>query len=173
MAKLSVKFEVILPKDKKFPQGSFDKWDAATTVYFNGPLRSMLSRSFEETVSGWNHKPSFKATFSTPYNTRKQLIVEPVGRYKLNWCRVSEGTRSRSIFPRAGNTRMTFIRFYEPHTYPGGNYGGPGSDYGPTVHPSLVNNHSIAARHFTKEIAKGKEEDILNDLRAIALKVFR
>lgn len=173
MSKLAVKFQVILPVEKNFPEGSFKKWDDATTVYFNIRLRSMLVGDFNETIAGWNHKPSFKATYSTPYNTRKQLVVEPVGRYTLNWSRISEGTRNRSIYPRSGNRYMTFQPNYSPRTQPGGKYGGPGSDSGPTVHPTVVHNHSIKPRHFTKEIAKKEEEKILDELRAIAMKVFK
>lgn len=175
MSKLTISFDEILPKDTNFPQKTFDKWDAAVTAYFNTTLRNMLLKDFEATTEGWRHKPKFKATYSTPYDTRKQLVVEPFGRYTLNWSRISEGTRNRSIFPRSGNTHMTFQPFYTPRTRPGGPifWGGPGANSGPVVRATQVHNHSIKPRKFTQEIARKNKDRIESDLRKLTDRLLK
>lgn len=172
MANFAIKFEVILPAEKDYPKSRFDLWDVLTTAYFVGELRRTMLSDFDDTVKGWNHKPNFKATFSTPYQTRKQLLTEPYGRYTLNWTRVSAGTRDRTISPRGGNSHMTFQRFYAPHTKAGGRWGMPASDYGPTVRTRLVKHHSIEPRKFAEVIVKKEEKKILNDIKEITERVF-
>lgn len=175
LSKLTISFDRILPEEKDFPLKTFNKWDVAVTDYFNITLRKFLTNDFEDTVENWKHKPKFKATYSEPYDTRKQLVVEPFGRYTLNWSRVSEGTRSRSIFPRPGHTHMTFQPFYTPRTRPGGPmfWGGPGANSGPVVRATQVNNHSIKARKFTEEIAKKEKERIQADLKRLTDRILK
>jgi hypothetical protein len=175
MAKLVMKFEVLLPKDKDWPQSKFKQWDLLTTAYMTGPMRSFLLDDFKDTTKGWTHKPSFNATYNTPYNTRKQLMVFPVGRYTLNWSRVSEGTRPRTISSKPGGPAMVFPRYYSPYTQPGGRYGGSGTRHGPIVRTRLVGTgklHEITPRKFSQEIAKKDEKRIFNDFHKIAMKVF-
>ena len=171
-----MKFEVLLPKDRHWPKEKFDKWDTLTMAYMVGPMRSFLLDDFKETVGKWSHKPSFNATYNTPYNIRKQLMVFPVGRYTLNWSRVSEGTRPRTISSKPGGPAMVFPRFYSPYTQPGGKYGGSGTRYGPIVRTRLVGTsklHEITPRKFSLEIAKKEERKILNDFARIAVKAFK
>lgn len=174
-AVMSVKIDVTLPKDKNFPQKYFDNWFAATKRYFQTTLKATVLKEFEATVEKWQHKPSFKAVYSEPYSgARIQLVVEPFGRYTLNWMRVSEGTKNRVILPRAGNTHMTFRAGYVPHTRPGGRvfWGGSSADTGPYVRTTRVNNHSIAPRKFSREIVKDIEGDVKRDIEAIAKKTL-
>lgn len=174
MGKVAVKFEVLLPKDRDFPQKKFDKFEREAEQYMRGPLISLLRSEFEATVENWKHRPDFKITYSTPYNTRKQVTVELAGRYSLNWQRVSSGTRAHAISAKNVPT-LSFQPFYTPHTRPGGKvfWGGPGTDSGDYVHPTTVFNPGIKPRHFSHEIARQNEEKIIGELKKIAEKAFK
>lgn len=174
MGKLAIKFEIILPQERNYPANRFRLWDQATEAYMRGPLRSMLISDFNATTERWDHKPSFRGEYTTPYTIRKQVSVFPVGRYSLNWARISEGTATRSIVPRRA-PMLVFPRYYTPHTSPyrTGSYGGPGLRHGPTVRTLKVRAHSIAPRKFTRTIAKQREKEILLELKAITEAVFR
>ena len=172
--KLKIRLEAILPKDRNYPESSFDKLMANLEAYMVGPLDRSLTKEFNKTVEGWHHRPNFISAFSRPYNgANLQLWIHPQGSGTTQWSRVSLGTGPRQIH---SDTVMTFPAEYDPRTRPGGPYGGPGRKYGKVIRTHSVGvkkPHRVTPRLFSKRILDKEGRGIESDMRKIADKALR
>lgn len=166
-----VRIEGIFP-DEDYPAKKINRALDKLKVWLISDAGKLLQRDFEDTTRGWSERPSFPVIYSEPYGTRMQIFISPKGRGTTNWIRVSKGTRSRAIYARR-RKNMVFQPDYNPHTRPGGKWGGPGTYSGDTVRTPVVRGHSIAPRDFSKFIADKREDKLQRDAAGVVKRALR
>lgn len=164
MPKFTVVAESITANPSTFPLNKLKKVRKNIKNYMVREAGPMLVDDLGKTVAGWRGKPTFIYKYSEPYGSRQQLDVYPTGRHTLKWKRISEGTRTRSIYPRRAPA-LRFQRGYTPRTRPGGRYGGPGRRHGPEVVTLAVHGHRIEPRKFSLEVIKRRRQKVHSDLQ--------
>jgi hypothetical protein len=112
---------------------------------------------FEDIVANWKHKPKFQVKMKV---ARDEIRVEgkAAGKDAKIWQYVSRGTKPHPITARRGKT-LAFMwggpGSYQPKTYPGPSWGGPGTVRGGKMaYPVSVEHPGSEGRKFEEWIAK-------------------
>lgn len=172
---VKIKFEPV-PfnlKTLKHPTDKAEKLLKELEHYMKGELSRELIGKMEDTVEGWQHKPTFISVYSEPYNrANMQIVVKPSGKYTLQWIRVHEGTGPRGW---TSQNTMVFPREYTPKTpFPTtGVYGGPGTKFGPIIRTHTIQSHRIEPRKFSKFIVEKYKEKFQLEVSKIFARVLR
>jgi hypothetical protein len=127
------------------------------TRTINRDVKPDVLARFEDIVANWEHKPKFIATTKRTSDEIK-LITRIAGKNAKIWQYVSRGTKPHPITARRGKT-LAFMwggpGSYQPKTYPGPSWGGPGTVRGGKMaYPVSVEHPGSEGRKFEEWIAK-------------------
>ena len=107
----------------------------------------------EKRVADWDHKPKIEAKKSIGADAIKVHVL-PIGPDAKFWEWASKGTPAHDI-PVGARGFLAFQLGYQPHTTPGGQYGGSGRAMGDWIYTRKTIRHKgTRPRKFEKYIAQ-------------------
>jgi len=148
-------------KNWKFDKG--DKIVASMRRALHTQVKPRIKARFLIIVANWKHRVQFPADNIDTADVIG-FFIHPggggSGAQIYAW--VTEGTRKHQITGswKAGARRPGSLAFqtgYHPKTRPVGQFGGPGTHYGPWVNPISVEHPGIAARQFEESVRRDSD----------------
>ena len=125
----------------------------------HGQVKPVIKRRFLVIVANWKHRVQFP-TDNIDTADVIGFFIHPggggSGAQIYAW--VTEGTPSHPIpkTPKVAGT-LAYQIGYTPKTRPVGQFGGPGTHYGPWAHPKQVTHPGIAPRQFEESVRRDSE----------------
>lgn len=158
---MSIHLIPVKPDKNKSPAKQMRKFLDKTEEFLKKKAGPELTDAEKTSVENWNEPPVFVFEYE---ETRDTMLVKafPTGPFAKKWVYVSEGVAGHRITPKRAQW-LAFQPKYDPHTKPGGKFGGPGTYSGSTQYRKSVNWPGIQARHIPEVLKKRIEDKIVSD----------
>lgn len=117
-------------------------------------VKPRIKQRFLVIVANWQHRVQFPADNIDTADVIG-FFMHPSGSGAQIYAWVTEGTPRHPIplSPKTSGT-LAYQIGYSPKTRPVGQFGGPGTHFGPWTHPKQVMHSGIAPRRFEESVAR-------------------
>lgn len=122
----------------------------------HGQVKPNIKQRFLLIVANWQHRVQFPADNIDTADVIG-FFMHPGGAGAQIYAWVTEGTKKDYPIAARNAPTLAFQIGYNPKTRAVGQFGGPGTHYGPWAYPVAVTHPGIAPRQFEESVRDEKE----------------